>query len=312
VAVSKQGKLFVNIPGSRVEKYSSGTKNVSAEVNMEGALKMRLGASTPDGIALHLTLEGGCIFDFRGGASGAGLVFRTHSSYIIEAQGVQDNNNVAYSENLQGNKETYSSGDNIQRVDGGKVTTVNGGYRILSDRFAVNAQSGMAVNAGGYDFLSSGKSQFQFAQAVLETIVIGGKTSTILAGGLTETLVAGARNITVAGGAMTTNIAAGAYTVTVGTGAVSISTAAGALSLAAAAGAVSVSAGLAMTLTAGLAMNLTAPVAITLTSLQVLVGAAVAPLGVCRGAPMLPPGAISLDWITNLPLQGSALFRSAL
>jgi hypothetical protein len=312
MAVSKQGKLFLNIPGSRVEKYASGTKNVSAEVNMDGALKMHLGASKPDNISLHLTLDGAAVFDFRGDTGGAALRFKTHSSYVIESQGVPDNNNLAYSESLQGNRQSFTTADSIENVAGSKATTVNGGYRVLSDRFSVNAHSGMAVNAGGYDFLSAGKTQYQYALAVLETIVLGGKTSTILAGGVTETLLAGAWNTSVVGGAMSTNVAAGAYTVAVASGAVSISTAAGAMSLAAAAGAVSITAGLAMTLTAGLAMNLTAPTAITLTSAQVLIGSPAAPLGVCRGAPMQPPGTPSLDWITGLPLQGAALFRSAL
>jgi len=312
MAVSKQGKLFVNIPGSRVEEYPSGAKNVSAEVNMDGALKMRLGASTPDNISLYLSMEGGAVFDFRGGASGAGLTFKTHSSYVVEAQGVPDNNNVAYSESLQGNREAFTSADSTENVLGAKITTVNGGYSIGADRFSVQAQSGFGLNAGGIDVLSSGKSQYQYAQQVLETIVTGGKVSTILAGGLIENLVVGARAINVLGGAMTTNIPAGAYSVTVGSGAISLATAAGALSLSAAAGAVSITAGLAVAITAGLAMNLTAPTLIALTSAQVLVGAPVAPLGVCRGAPMMPPGSPSLDWITGLPLQGAALFRSAL
>lgn len=312
VAVSKQGKLFMNVPGSRVEKYSSGTKNVSAEINMEGALKMRLGAATPDNIALHLTLEGGAVFDFRGGASGAGLTFRTHSSYIIEAKGVQDTNNVAYSENLQGNRESFTAADSVQNVAGAKITTVNGGYTILADRFSVQAQSGFGLNAGGIDVLSSGKSQYQYALQVLETIVLGGKISTILAGGLTETAVVGARTINVLGGAMATNIPAGAYSVTVGSGAISLTTATGALSLAAAGGAVSMSAGLAMTVTAGLAMNLTASTAVVVTTPQMLIGSPAAALGVCRGVPMMPPGSPSLDWITGLPLQGAAVFRSAL
>jgi len=309
-AVSKQGKLFLNIPGSRVEKYASGTKNVSAEINMEGALKMQLGAATPDNIALHLTLEGGAVFDFRGAASGAGLQFRTHSSYVIEAQGVQDNNNVAYSENLQGNREAFAAGDSIENVAGAKATTVNGGYGVLADRFSVNAQSGMGVNAGGYDVLVSGKTQYHYALQVLETIVLGGRVTTVLAGGVTETLTVGAKTTTVASGAMTTNVPAGAYSVAVGSGAISISTASGALSLAAAAGAISVSAGLALSLTAGAAMTLTAPAAITLTSAQILLGAPVAPLGVSRGTPMLPPGSPSLDWITGLPLMGCATIRS--
>jgi len=311
-AVSKQGKLFVNIPGSRVEKYSSGTKNVSMEANLEGALKMRLGAATPDNISLHLTLDGGAVFDFRGSSSGAGLMFRTHSSYVIESQGVPDNNNIAYSESLQGNRQAYASGDSIERVDGAKVTTVNGRQSILADRLSINAHSGYSLNAGESNVLISGKSQYNYAQQIIETIVTGGKITTVLAGGITETVAIGAHSTSVLGGAMSINVPAGAYTVTVGSGAISISTAAGALSLAAAAGAVSITAGLAMSLTAGAAMNLTAPVAITLTSPQVLVGMAVAPMGVCRGLPMMPPGSPSLDYITGLPLQGSALFRSAL
>jgi hypothetical protein len=312
VAVSKQGKLFMNVPGSRVEKYASGTKNVSAELNFEGAVKARMGAARPDGISFHLTLEGAFVIDTRGGSAGAGIQFRTHSSYVVEAQGVPDNNNVAYSENLQGNREAFTSADSTENVAGAKITTVNGGYSVLADRFSVNAQSGLGLNAGGIDVLSSGKSQYQYAQQVLETIVTGGKISTILAGGLIETVTVGARTINVLGGAMSTSIPAGAYTVTVGSGAISLSTAAGAMSLSAAAGAVSLSSGLAMTLTAGVAMNLTASTMIVATAPQVLIGTAAAPLGVCRGTPMMPPGTPSLDWITGLPLQGAAMFRSAL
>jgi hypothetical protein len=312
MAVSKQGKLFLNVPGSRIEKYASGTKNISAELNFDGAVKARIGASKPDNIALHLTLEGGAVFDFRGSASGAGLQFRTHSSYVIEAQGVPDNNNIAYSEQLQGARESYTSADSTESVDGAKITNVSGGYSILADRLSANAPSGFGLNAGSIDVLSSGKSQYQYAQQVLETIVTGGKTSTFLAGGITETALVGSWTTNVLGGSMSTTVAAGSYSVSVGSGSVSISTAVGAMTLSAAAGAISMTAGLAVSITAGTSMNLTAPTAITLTSAQVLVGGPAAALGVCRGAPMNPPGSPSLDWITGLPLAGSATFRSLL
>lgn len=311
-AVSKQGKLFVNIPGSKIENYPSGTKNVSAEINMEGALKMRLGAAKPDNIALHLTLEGGAIFDFRGGASGAGLTFKTHSSYVVEAKGVPDNNNVAYSEALQGNRESFCSADSTEGVNGAKVTNVSGGYAIMADRLSVNSPSGYALNTGSIDVLSSGKSQFQYAQAVTETIVTGGKKSIILAGGITETAVVGDRTINVLGGSMSTNVVAGSYTVTVGTGSVSISTALGSMTLSSGAGSVTMAAGLAVSITAGTSMNLTASASITLTSAQVLVGGAGASLGVCRGLALLPPGTPTLDPITGSPLFGAATFRSLL
>lgn len=312
VAVSKQGKLFANLPGSRVENYPSGTKNVSAEINMEGALKMRLGAAQPDNIALHLVMEGGAVFDFRGGASGAGLQFRTHSSYVLEAQGVPDNNNLAYSESLQGNRESFTSADSTEGVDGAKITNVSGGYSILADRLSTNTPSGWALNTGSIDVLSSGKSQYQYAQQVMETVVTGGKTSTILAGGITETLVVGNFSTTVAGGSMSTTVAAGSYSVTVGTGSVSLSTAVGSMTLSAASGTVSMTAGLAVSITAGTSMTMSAPASITLTSAQVLVGGPAAALGVCRGSPMMPPGSPSLDWVTGLPLQGASTFRSLL
>ena len=312
MAVSKQGKLFLNVPGSRVEKYSSGTKNVSAEINMEGALKARIGASKPDNIALHLTLEGGAVFDFRGGKSGAGLQFRTHSSYVVEAQGVPDNNNVAYSEQLQGARESFTSANSNEIVNGAKTTNVSGGYSMLADRLSISAHSGFGLNAGGIDVLSTGKSQYQYAQQVVETIVTGGKTSTILQGGVTETAAVGNWTTNVLGGSMSTTVAAGSYTVSVGTGSVSISSAAGAVSLTSGAGAVSMSAGLAVSLTAGTTMSLTAPTSVTLTTAQVMVGGPAASLGVCRGAPVNPPGSPSLCLISGGPLMGSATFRSLL
>jgi len=314
VAVSKQGKLFVNIPGSRVERYPSGTKNVSAEVNMDGALKMRCGAATPDGIALHLTLEGGAVFDFRGGAAGKGLEFRSHSSMNFSTVGPQDteSDGFAWTEDHQGNKYVATSGDIVQNVGGGKATTVNGSYAIMSDRWNLNAHSGASQNVGQMDFMCSGKSQYQYALAVLETIVLGGKVSTILAGGLIENLLAGARSIVVAAGAMSTAVAAGGYAVTVGAGGITMTAGAGAVAITAGAGAVAITGGLAVAITAGLAINLTSPVAVILTSLQVLVGGPAAVLGVARGAPIMPPGTPSLCWITALPLMGSATFRSLL
>lgn len=314
VAVSKQGKLFVNIPGSRVERYPSGTKNVSAEINCDGALKARFGAATPDGIAMHLTLEGGAVFDFRGGSAGKGLEFRSHSSMNFSTVGPQDTegDGFAWTEDHQGNKYVATTGDIVQNVGGGKATTVNGSYAIHTDRMNLNAHSGASQNVGSMDFMCSGKSQYQYALAVLETIVLGGKVSTILAGGLIENLLAGARSIVVAAGAMSTAVPAGAYAVTVGAGGITMTCGAGAVAVTAGAGAVAITAGLAVAITAGLAINLTSPVAILLTSLQVLVGGPAAVLGVSRGLPIMPPGTPSLDWVTGLPLMGSATFRSLL
>jgi len=312
VAVSKQGKLFANIPGSRVENYASGTKNVSAEINMDGALKMRLGASTPDNVAMHLTLEGGAIFDFRGNSAGSGLQFRTHSSYTVESKGVPDNNNLAYSENLQGNRESFTSADSTEQVHGSKVSNISGGYIIMADRISINASNGYGLNAGSKDELISGKTQLRYAQKVSTTVVSGGMETTVLEGGVSETLVVGSKSIDVLGGSFDTSVLAGSYNVQVTAGSISMSTAAGSLSLSAAAGSASMTAGLSVSISAGTTMSLTAPTSITLTTAQVNIGGPAATLGVVRGLATMPPGSPSLCLITGLPLLGSVSFRSLL
>lgn len=314
ISVSKQGKLFVQLPGSRVESYADGaTKNVSAEINALGAIKAHIGAAAPDNISLHLTLDGGIDADIGSNADGQAIKVRFHSSYSAEYVGVPDVNDVAYSMTVTGNSEVLCTADAVENIQGAKTTTVNGGYSILADRLAVQAQSGYTLNAGESNVLVSGKSQYNYAQQVLENVVTGGKVSTVLAGGVLQTVVAGAHVTNVLGGTTSVNSAAGAYTVTVGAGGITMTAAAGAVAITAAAGAMSLTAGVgAMALTAGLAMNLTASVAVSVIAPQVLVGGPGAVLGVCRGAPMMPPGTPSLDWITSLPLQGSATFRSLL
>lgn len=311
-AVSKQGKLFLQVPGSKIDNYSSGTKNVSAEVNMGGALKMRLGAAKPDNISLHLTMEGGAVFDFRGSSSGAGLRFKTHSSYVVEAQGVPDNENLAYSEQLQGNRESFTSADSTEQVEGSKISNISGAYQILADRLSINAPTGMGVNVGNFDFLSSGKSQYRYAQDVVETVVTGGKATTILLGNLSETLLLGDRTTNITAGSQKSTITAGNYEVSVDVGSVTLSTTVGNMTLSATAGSVSMSSGLAMSLTSSTTMSLSASAAINITAPQVLVGGAAATMGVVRGLPGLPIGSPSLDPITGAPLIGSATFRSNL
>lgn len=310
-AVSKQGKFFLNIPGSTVEDYPSGSKKISMEANLEGALKFFIGASNPDRISLHGTLEGGVHLDIGRDAAGNAVTVRYHSATKTIYEGNPNQDDVTTSIEVRGVKQSNISGAEQKIIEGSKQTVVSGQYQVQSDRFSVNAFSGASINAGEWNQLISGKAQLQYALQVLETIALGGKVSTILAGGLTQTVLAGAISYSALAGAMTFNAPAGAYTVNVGTGAISITTGAGAVALTTGAGAMSLTAGAgALTLTAGLAMNLAASTAISMVAPQILLGGPAAVLGIVRGLPALPPGAPSLDYITGLPLQGSALNRS--
>jgi hypothetical protein len=311
-AISKQGKLFLNVPASQVEDYPSGSKNISAEMNFAGAVKAFIGASAPDRISAHITLAGGLHLDVGRDSKGNAVTITYHSATKAVYAGNPNEEDLASSIEVRGVKNSAITGAERKAIDGSKTTEVSGRYKLNADRVNVNAFQGASYNFGELNQLISGKSQLNYALQVLENIVAGGKISTIIAGGSIENILAGAKSTTVAAGAMTTTVPGGAYTVTVGTGALSISTAAGAVALSTAAGALSLAAGAgAMSLTAGLALNMTAAT-ISMVAPQVLVGGPAAVLGVCRGLPLLPPGAPSLDWITGLPLQGSASFRSFL
>lgn len=307
-AVSKQGKLFLNVPGSSVEDYPSGTKNISVEMNLEGALKAFIGASNPDRISAHVTMAGGLHLDVGRDADGNAITVRYRSGVKQIFDGGNPNeDDVASSQEITGVKETSISGAEVKTIEGSKKTIVSGQTSLRTDRYSLNAFGGFSGNYGELNQLVAGKTQLQYALAVIETIVAGGKVSTILAGGLVQNVLAGAISYTAAAGATTFNNPAGAFSVVVGTGALSLTTAAGAVTLSTAAGAMSLAAGAgAVSITAGLALNLTASTAIVATAPLVQIGGLTAVLGVVRGVPSLPPGTPSLDPITGTPLLGSA------
>lgn len=310
-AVSKQGKMFLSAPGSTNEEYPSGTKNVSAEISLGGALKAFIGAAAPDRISAHITLEGGVHLDIGRDSKGNAVTVQYHSGVKVVADGNPNENDVASDEEIRGVKRSTITGRQETLIEGSRITTASGLYKTEADRYNLNAFSGVSINAGEMNQMVAGKTQINYALAYQETVALGGKLMTVLAGGVTQTVVAGATTYTTAAGATTFNNPAGAFSVVVGTGSFSATVGAGAVTLSTAAGAMALSAAAGpITLTAGLAINMTAPTAVVMTSPQVLLGGPAAVLGVSRGLPVLPPGVPSLDYITNLPLQGSAVIRA--
>jgi len=310
-AVSKQGKLFLNVPASTVEDYPSGTKKVSVEMSLEGALKAFIGASNPDRISAHITLEGGLHLDIGRDAQGNAITTRYHSGTKTVYEGNPNEDDVTASLEIRGIKESNISGAERKVIEGSKQTTVSGQYQVNADRYSVNAFQGASLNFGELNQMVSGKTQLNFALQVLENIALGGKISTILAGGLTQTVLAGAISYSALAGAVSIAAPAGAYSVTVGVGAMSMTTGAGAVTISTGAGVMSLAAGAgAISMTAGLAINLAATTIISMIAPQILFGGPAAVLGVVRGVPAMPPGSPSLDIITGIPLPGSALVRS--
>jgi hypothetical protein len=312
LCISKQGKVYVNIPGSNVEDTYDGTKNVSLEAMLGGGLKAYVGKEALSGESIHLFCEGAIHFEVNGDASGNGVTPIFNCAYNVQFNG--GNNNPAtpgtagqaYSEQIRGNCQRAISGDDVKTINGSCHTIVDGQHATQATRVLVNATSGNTLNASEDNKMISGKSQYNYGLAVLENIAAGGKISTILAGGLIQNVVTGAQVTNVAGGAMSDNVGA-AYSLAAG-GAAAF-TAGGAATMTAG-GAVSVTGGAAVSITAGIAATVTSPVAVSLTSPQCLLGGPPAVLGISRGLPIMPPLTPSLDWITGLALMGCAVNRS--
>lgn len=315
-AVTKQGQLLLNVPGGSVSKFTDGVRNIAAELNFGGGVKVNMGGSTPDNVSLNLTTDGGLVLDLGAGQDGRSLTIITHGAIKYDHRSAVASNDAGDPSQAFGSQQVIDGNHSFACSKFLQSATsidllCDGAHTTKADKVTVQALSGHSINAGEVALMCSGKSQYNYAMQVLENIALGGKVSTILAGGLIENIVAGAVSQTISGGAKSTTVAAGAYTVTVGTGALGLSTGAGAVTLSTAAGAMSLSAAAGpVTVDSGLAVNITGATMIALTSPQVLLGGPAAALGVCRGTPMMPPGTPSLDWLTGLPLMGAAMIRA--
>lgn len=311
-AVSKQGKVFLNIPGSKVERYPSGSKNVSVEANLEGAFKAFVGAETVYGASIIADLAGGIRARIGHLANGraidveyGSLVKQTFTGSPADNEG----NGIALDTTVQGNENKTITGDHILAAYGAVAHTANGGYSIKGDSVSVSGQGGYTGNFGGMSITVTDKTTYNYALQVTKNILAGGEVNTIVAGGLSDTILAGARSYTTTAGVTTFNNPGGAFSITVGTGAYSVNVGGGAISMTASA-AVSVTAGGTMALTSSGPMTLTSSAQASIVAPLISLGGPPAVLGVCRGTPMQPPGSPSLDWVTGLPLQGSAVVTS--
>jgi hypothetical protein len=314
VSVSKQGKLFMSVPGSTVERYPSGSKNVSAEITMEGALKMFLGQETVLGASLivdmaggikakigHLSTPGQPAVDITYGSP----VKATYAGNPSDEQGL----GIALLTTVTGNESKTLTGDQVTSALGKIAQLANGAYEVRADTVSLGATGGYTGSFGGMGLTVTDKCTFSYAMVVTTTIVTGGELKTVLAGALITNVAAGAMTTSVLAGATSFACPGGAFAITVGAGAFSATVGGGAITMTAGA-AVSTTAAAALSMTAGGPISITSPSLISLVSTQLLLGGPPAVLGVARGLPMMPPGTPSLDWITGLPLQGCSVVRS--
>ena len=307
VAVQKQGKLLVQIPKPSNEFYNDNVKGISEDLNVLGAIKLYVGASTPTATSMYAKFEGGIKAEIGRNSDTGNSIDVTYLGPVnAQFVGAADENGNGAVTQIAGGFALSSTGDHKHDVGGSVFVTANGAMTHQADKIIHTAPSGYTLSSGGFQQTNMGLTTLTYAMLKTENIAAGGEVKTIAAGSALETIAAGAKTVTVGAGPISMTSGA-AMTQT--SGAAMSQTAGGALTTSAG-GAISQTAGAAFTMTAGAVMTQTAPAGIILNSVNIQFGGPAAVLGVVRATPAMPPGAPTLDYITGLPLLGSAMVRS--
>ncbi len=307
VAVQKQGKLLMQVPKPSNDAYGDSVKGVSADLNLLGALKLFVGAASPSNTSLFAKLEGGIKAEIgRNTDTGNSLDIVYRGPVKNRYVGAADAQGNSLSTDVSGKHTMMSAGDTYLQTGGSFIVASNGAATTRADKISQTAISGYSMNAGGCNVNINGMTYLTYAQDKHETIISGGEFKNVIAGPVVESLAAGSKTVTVNGTISTTATAA----ITESSGA-SITQTSGAAFTVSSGAAYSLTAAAAVSVTAGALVTIVSPAGIDLSSPNIMLGgAATAVLGVVRATPSLPPGTPTLDYITGLPLLGSAGVRS--
>lgn len=300
--VSKEGRVYVHIPKSRVG--TPDMKGKSVDLNIQGLVKAIIGADgNSRNTSLDLKLVGGLNIDIGRNDAGNSIEVTLHGGVLQRITNNPSSNAPAFQQQVGGSTLRTVSATDMAVVGGNMVEEIGGDRSSVATSWLINAGAGgyKVTSAGDWGMTILGKTQHQLAQlqtntwalGKMSTILAGIDTKTHLAGAYTHTILAGAYSTTVVTGAMSMTAAAGAMSFTVGAGSFSATVGAGALSLTAAGGPVSITSGLMNSITAATMNVLTAPFH--------KIGASVA--GFCMAGIPGPPGPM-IDYLLGIPHLG--------
>ena len=300
--VSKEGRVYVHIPKSRVG--TPDMKGKSVDLNIQGLVKAIIGADgNSRNTSLDLKLVGGLNLDIGRNDAGNSIEVTLHGGVLQRIMNNPASNAPAFQQQVGGSTLRTISATDMSIIGGNSVREIGGDDTTVATSVLTNAGAGgyKVTSAGDWGMTILGKTQRQFAQLStstwalgrMETILAGIDTKTILAGAKTTTILAGAMSTTCVAGAMSFTAATGAMSMTVGAGSFSATVGAGALSLTAAGGPVSITSGLMNSITAATMNVLTAPFH--------KIGASVA--GFCMAGIPGPPGPM-IDYLLGIPHLG--------
>lgn len=291
--ITKEGRVYLNVPGSR-------DLNQSIDLNADGGIKAMLGANV-DRTSLNLKTLGGVKLDIG--------TFKDDSS--------DDQDSVSIDAVLQGKikidyagtqgRETTIGGADYKSVAGTDAVIAGSIVRVSSGTDSASAEGmrqslgtgGFAVRClGDHDTTVLGKTSSQYSQQVRVTNYLG-QIKTTVAGVDSEIVSAGSKLTTVAAGNLSTTVGAGNLALTCGVNAVYTSGAN--MSITSGANA-TITASAAVTSTSGGVNSMIGTVA-NITAPVVKIGSLISGVAVA-GIP--GPTGPFMDYVTGLPVRGVA------
>lgn len=304
---TKEGVLEFSLGASSVAHGSGAGR--SANIGMEGSLRMVLGRQASDGKSLLLDCLGGARLKFgRESKRGRSLDMILEQGFNIDIKGT-DNQRTAAKARIQGNVDLVIAGSRFTEIQGDEIIQVNGKleHRVLGkkvDNFVEDKSNNYGgglrenitldqqTNVGlGRRVVIAGPNVTKGSTvADFQRIVIGDKELEMLLGNKKVRILAGTSKEEILVGQKETKIGVGNFKVQVGAGNINMSTLAGNVSISTTAGVMNLSA---------LRMSLKA-VQIELKAPLVKIGS-LTQGGVVNNGP-----AGHKDYLTGLPLLGSS------
>ena len=291
-AITKEGRVFLNIPCSRGDLQSIDLATL-------GGVKAFLGANS-DRVSLNLKTVGGIKLDlgsFKDDSSddqdSVSVDVTYHGKIKTNYAGLQGRETI-----IAGTEYVSVGGSHVVIAGSGQVMSVGGVAALEAEGRRVNAGTGGYAlrSLGSYDLTCLDKASESFARL---------RTTTNYLGSL-KMVVAGADTTTVMAGIYATTVASGAYAVTVGAGSLSL-TSGGAVSSIAGAAHTTVAGG-AMTAAAGGAHTTIAGGTNMMVGAVAMIKAPVVNIGMtvvgCVMAGIPGPPVFAKDYVTGLPLLG--------
>lgn len=300
--ISKEGRVFLHIPKSRVG--TPDMKGKSVDLNIQGLVKAIIGADgNSRNTSVDLKLVGGLNVDIGRNEAGNSIEVTLHGGILQRITNNPASNAPAFQQQVGGSSMRTVSATDMAIVGGNMVEEIGGDRSSAATSWLINAGAGgyKVTSAGDWGMTVLGKTQHQYAQMQQSTWALG-RMSTILAGVDTKTHLAGSVNHTLVAGAMSTTVVTGAYSVTAATGSMSFTVGAGSLSATVGAGSLALTCGSGpVSITSGLINSITAATMNVFNAPFHKIGASVAGFAMA-GIPG-PPGPM-IDYLLGIPHLG--------